>query len=255
MAIADASNRDAETVLICGVEPEAFSRIDELLGEFHPRFTYDRGTLEMYRVLHAVPPEAYRGFMEVLSEHHLRHTYDGWRLEMMTPRKDHEWVAETLGTMIRFMALSLGIPVQSVGSTTLSAGAEGRGLQPDKSYYVAREPDVRGSGTYRPGEDPPPDLVIEVEVTKPVVPRLPLYAQIGVPEIWHWKQEDLRFLRLTGEDQYEPTERSIAFPWVSPNDVTRLLARRHDMDENAVVHGFVELAQEAHRQWQANTKP
>ena len=97
--MAETTSVDDEFVLICGVEPEAFLRIDELLGEYHPRFTYDRGTLEMYRVLHAVPAEAYRQLMEVLSEHHLRHTYDGWTLEMMTPREDHEWMAETLGTL------------------------------------------------------------------------------------------------------------------------------------------------------------
>jgi Uma2 family endonuclease len=241
------TSADDEFVLICGVEPEAFCRIDELLGEYHCRFTYDRGTLEMYRVVHAVPPETYREFMEVLSEHHLRHTYDGWTLEMMTPRKDHEWVAETVGRMIETMALLLSQSIQSVGSTTLSPSPQGRGLQPDKSYYVGREPDVRGSDTYRPGEDPPPDLVIEVELTSPVVPRLPLYAEIGVPEMWHWMQEQIRFLRLAKRRQYKPIERSVAFPWVSPNDVTRFLARRHDTDENAVVGGFVEWAQEAHR--------
>jgi Uma2 family endonuclease len=250
--MAEITSADDEFVLICGVSPEAFVRIDELLGEYHCRFTYDRGTLEMYRVVHAVPPETYQAFMEVLSEHHLRHTYDGWTLEMMTPRKDHEWVAETVGTMIRFMALALRIPVQSAGSTTLSPRPQGRGLQPDKSYYVGREPDVRGSDTYRPGEDPPPDLVIEVDVNKPVVSRLRLYAQIGVPEIWHWKKEAIRFLRLGKRRRYEPVDRSIAFPWVSPADVSRLLSQRYDVDENAVIEGFVEWAREAHRQWQAN---
>lgn len=252
--MAETTSADDEFVLICGVEPEAFWKIDELLVEFKTRFTYDRGTLEMYRVLHGVPPETYREFMDVLSEHHLRHTYDGWTLEMMTPRKDHEWVVETLGMMVRFMALSLGIPVQSTGSTTLSPSPQGRGLQPDKSYYVGREPDVRGSQTYRPGEDPPPDLVIEVEVTEAVVPRLPLYAEIGVPELWHWKREELRFLRLGKGGKYRSVNHSVAFPWVSPSDVSRFLDRRQEIDENAVVRGFAEWAQEAHRQWQARPK-
>jgi len=252
--MAEITSADEEFVLICGVEPEALSTLDEFLSEFHPRFTYDRGTLEMYRVLHAVPPETYRQLMEVLSEHHLRHTYDGWTLEMMTSRKDHEWVAEALGRMIETMALLLNLPIQSVGSTTLSLSPEGRGLQPDKSYYVGREREVRGSEAYRPGEDPPPDLVIEVEVTKPVVPRLQLYAQIGVPELWHWKREEISFLRLSQTSEYEPVEHSIALPWVSPADVSRFLRQRHDVDENAVVRGFVECAQEAYRQWQVNPK-
>ena len=62
------TSSDEETVLICGVPPEAFVKIDELLGEFHLRSTYDRATLEMRRVLHGVTWENYRQFMEAMSE-------------------------------------------------------------------------------------------------------------------------------------------------------------------------------------------
>jgi Uma2 family endonuclease len=46
------------------------------------------------------------------------------------------------------------------------------------------------------GEDPPPDLVIEVEVSRSVLDRLGIYAALGVPEVWRHDGETVRVLRL-----------------------------------------------------------
>jgi hypothetical protein len=32
--------------------------------------------------------------------------------------------------------------------------------------------------------DPPPDLVIEIDMTSPSLPKFPIFAQSGVPEVW-----------------------------------------------------------------------
>jgi Uma2 family endonuclease len=122
-----------------------------------------------------------------------------------------------------------------------------KGLEPDESYYIANEPRVRGSDVYRPGEDPPPDLAIEVDVTSAVLKRLPIYARLGVPELWRYVDDEVRFYRLSEGGEYMPTERSLAFPWMNSADVTRHLERRHDMDENSVVRAFVEWAKQARR--------
>lgn len=247
MKMAATTSLGEETVLICGLTPEAFRKIDELLGEFHPRFTYDRGTLEMYRVLHGVPPEVYWQLMEVLSEQYLRHSYDGWTLEMMTPRRDHEWIKGLAARMLEAIALALDIPIQSTGSTTLSRSKHDRGLQPDESYYVGEHVASVGSETYEPGIDPPPDLVIEVEATHPVVPRLPLYADIGVPEVWRWTGDEMEFLQLAPGGGYEKTERSLAFPFIAAGDITRFLEQRDPTNENAVIRAFVKWARKAHK--------
>jgi Uma2 family endonuclease len=241
------TSSDEETVLICGVPPEAFVKINELLGDFHPRLAYDRGTLEMYRVLHGVPPKVYRQLMAVLSENYLRHSYDGWTLEMMTPRRDHEWIKKLVGRMLEAMALAHDLPIQSTSSTTLSRSKHDRGLQPDESYYVGEHVAKVASETYEPGGDPPPDLVIEVEATHSVVPRLPLFAAIGVREIWRWTREEMAFLRLTRGRKYEKIQRSLAFPFIAAADVTRFLQERDPANENAVVRGLVNWARKVHR--------
>ena len=43
---------------------------------------------------------------------------------------------------------------------------------------------VRGLKRIDLRRDPPPDLVIEVDVTHSSVPRMPIYAALGVPEVW-----------------------------------------------------------------------
>jgi len=238
---------DEEYVLICGVSWEAYQRIDQLLGEFHTRHAYDNGTLEMRRVLYGVPPETYWEFLQTLPDHYLRHSYDGWTLEMMTPYRSHEWIKRLIGRMLEAMALALDIPIQSSSSTTLSTSAHDNGLQPDESYYFGEKVAARGQETYRPGEDPPPDLAVEVEMTAPIVRRLPLYARIGVREIWHFKNEEMEFLHLTERGQYERLEGSIAFPFIAAADVSRFLRQRHDTGENAIVRAFVACAEQKAR--------
>ncbi len=144
------------------------------------------------------------------------------------------------------MALVLDIPIQSIGSTTLRAAKGGRGLQPDNAYYLAHEPAVHCKETYEPEKDPPPDLVIEIEVTRSCIPRLPVFAKIGVPEIWRSERGRLRFYRLT-RGKYVPVQHSLSFPFLKPADLMRFIKRRAEIGENGVVREFIEWAQKAYR--------
>ncbi|NUQ61077.1 MAG: Uma2 family endonuclease [Pirellulales bacterium] len=237
-----------EFVVIHGVSPDDCERIAALLGESQLRRTEDQGTLQVRRVLHGVTPQMYRQFLDTFPQQRVRLSYDGRTLEMMTPRKrQHEWVEGLLGRMIEAMALALDIPIQTTGSTTLSSGNYDRGVEPDRSYYVRSEPFV-GSETYDPEKDPPPNLVIEVDVARSVVPRVPIHARIRVPELWRYRRGRVQFYRLSDSGRYVLIERSIAFPFITPDDITRFLNQRRERDENSVVRGFVKWAKEAYRE-------
>ena len=246
MSLTSAQNRvsELEYAVFYGVSWKTYQGILDALGKYHLRHTYDRGALEMRRLLEGVTWEDYRKLMDALAEYKLRHTYDKGTLEMTAPRKDHEWVAELLGRMVEMMAFVLDIPIQSIGSTTLSAALAERGLQPDKSYYIAHEPQVRGKDQYDPAKDPPPDLVIEVDVTSTSIHRLPVFAQIGVPEIWRHDGKQVRFFHLARKGQYKEVKSSPAFTFITSADVTRFLDRRRKEDENSVVRAFVAWAKE-----------
>ena len=199
-----------EYVVLYGVPWETYEGILETLGEYHLRHTYDRGALEMRRVLYGVTWDDYLKLLDATADLFLRHTYDEGILEMMTPRKEHDWVAGLLGRMIEALTLALDLPIQSIGSTTLRAAKGGRGIQPDRAYYLANEPRVHCKESYDPENDPPPDLAIEVDVTRSSVPRMPVFAAIGVPEVWRFTRGRLRFHRL-GKAGYEPAQAQFGF--------------------------------------------
>ncbi len=234
-----------EYVVFYGVPWETYGGIIDALGECHLRHTYDEGALEVPRIVSGVAWESYLKFLDAVAEYSLRHTYDEGTLEMMSPRKDHDWHHRLIGRLIEAMAFALDIPIQSVGSTTLRAAVGEKGLHPDEGYYVANEPLVRGKDEYDPEKDPPPDLVVDVDVTNTSLPRLPAFARIGVPEVWRVEGRRLHFYRLGRGGKYREVERSVAFPFIRPADVTRFLNRRHDTDEHSVVRAFVEWAERA----------
>jgi Uma2 family endonuclease len=62
--------------------------------------------------------------------------------------------------------------------------------------------------------DPPPDLVIEVDISSPSSRRIDIYRQLGVPEIWRYATGRVQFHQLTG-DEYIPCDPSPTFPFVT----------------------------------------
>ena len=235
---------ESEYVVLHGVPWETYEGILAALGEYHLRHTYDEGTLEMRRLLYGVTWEDYLKLLKATPDFSLPHTYDEGALEMMSPTKGHDWVAKLIGRMIETFALAVDLPIQSIGSTTLRPSKGRGGLQPDQTYYLANEPRVRCKETYEPHKDPPPDLAIEVDVTSSSVPRMPVFAKIGVPEIWRIERGRVRFYRLK-KAKYEAIQRSVAFPFLKPADLMRFVKRRAETGENGVVREFVEWAKKA----------
>ncbi len=233
-------------VVIYNVPWAMYMGLVDAFAECHWRHTYDRGTLEMPSVVYGVSWEAYQAFLKATPEYYLRHTYDRGTLEMMSPLKVHEWDKGLIGRLIEQMALELDIGIQTVGSTTFSRAPGRRGLQPDESYYIQHEPLVRGKEDFDPATDPPPDLVVEVDVTRTCLERLPVYATLRVPEVWRYTGVNLTFLGLSPGSKYRELRRSKAFPFLRAADLMRFLDMRHETDENSVIRAFVEWLREKH---------
>jgi len=79
-------------------------------------------------------------------------------------------------------------------------------LEPDECYYVAHAADVAAKDKLDLRIDPPPDLAIEVEISPPDVARVPIYAALGVPEVWRYDEEGLRPMRRTRSGTYVAAE-------------------------------------------------
>jgi Uma2 family endonuclease len=70
--------------------------------------------------------------------------------------------------------------------------------------------------------DPPPDLVVEVDITHTDINKNRLYASMGVPEFWRYNGREWRIYQLQGES-YTECDRSPTFSWVEKEELYRFL--------------------------------
>jgi Uma2 family endonuclease len=162
-------------------------------------------------VLDGVSWELYEHLLKVVGDRPLRLTYDQGELEIMSPLPEHEVAKSAIANFVRAIAEELDLPRADLGSTTFRRRLEKRGLEPDDCFYIQNQPKVIGKKRFNLPKDPPPDLVIEIEITSRVIPRLPIYASLGVPEIWRYNGRTLSCLLLNGEN-YVESSHGKAFP-------------------------------------------
>jgi Uma2 family endonuclease len=149
-------------------------------------------------------------------------TYDRGLLEIMSPSHDHEMDNRTLAMLVEEVAVELSIDVPNVGSMTFKRQDLQRGFEPDTGFYIRNYELVRFRKQIDLAVDPPPDLIIEIEVTNPALPKIPLYAAMGVPEVWRADERRVTIHRLDG-DAYVEIAASAALPPLTSADLTRFL--------------------------------
>lgn len=81
---------------------------------------------------------------------------------------------------------------------------------------------MRGKDRFDLHVDPPPDRVIEIDISHPSVQTLPIYAQMGLPDVWRYVAGVMEILVLDGE-QYVGVPRSRALPIVTAQTLTGLV--------------------------------
>jgi len=167
--------------------------------------------------------ETYR---RLLSEHadasSPRFTFDRGVLEIMSPSAEHERHNLRIADLIGVLADEMNLEVEGLGAATFTREDLERGFEADSCFYVQNVDKIRNKERIDLATDPPPDLVIEIDITNPSINKLVLYKEFGVPEVWRYNGDRLEMLRLR-DDQYEATEESVAFPGVSATVLTRLL--------------------------------
>ena len=141
----------------------------------------------------------------------------------MTTSTDHEELTVILNKLISVIEDELRIPMQSYRSATLKKEKKRKGTEPDDCFYIQNASQVTGKKIDL-NLDPPPDLAIEVDLSSPSLLKFPIYAALGVPELWRYKNDEVHFYELT-EGGYEEIENSRAFPFLSARTVTDFLLR------------------------------
>ena len=63
--------------------------------------------------------------------------------------------------------------------------------------------------------DPPPDLVLKIDITSSSLDKRPIYAAIGVPELWQYSGKKLEVFVLELSSQgYQQFNQNPSFPCV-----------------------------------------
>ncbi len=195
-------------------------------------------------LLRGVSWRFYETCLAEIGDRAIRLTYHRGNLEMMSPSKEHERCKRAMGRIIEALTEELNIPIQSAGSTTWRRKDLACGLEPDECYYVQHESAVRGRDECDTATDPPPDLAVEIEISKPAVDRMPVYAELGIRELWRYDGESLCVWELGPGRQYEPATRSLSFPFLPLEEVSRFMTARNQSDETTWIRSFREWVRE-----------
>lgn len=190
-------------------------------------------------LLDGVPWQTYSRLVRAFDgRRSVRITYDRGALEIMTVSVEHESHGSFMGRLVFALTEEFGLPVMGGGSATFRRRRKQRGLEPDNCFWIASEPRVRGKRKIDLDVDPPPDLAIEIDVTRSSLPRLDIYAALGVPEVWRFDGEDLTIHLLGPDGQYIESTSSPTFPGVKPRDIVRFMNMRFKAEENSVIRQF-----------------
>lgn len=190
-------------------------------------------------ILDNVSWNEYTRLLRTFEGHHLRLTYDQGMLEIMTLSHEHEGLGWFLDKLVFVLTEELTLPIKGGGSTTFRKKKKHKGLEADNCYWIAHEAEVRGKTVIKLSVDPPPDLAIEVDISRSSMNRMRIYAAIKVPEVWRHDRNGLAFLVLNSLGKYDSAAISPAFPMpITPADLLQFIARREQMDENAIIRQF-----------------
>ena len=180
-------------------------------------------------VLYGVSWETYKQLSTAFEPHpSVLLTYDKGALEIMSVSLRHEKLKKLLGNVVEVIADEMEIDCVSSAQTTLRLETEERGLEGDDSFYFTYLEELRHQDEIDLAADPAPDLAIEVDISSPSVSKFPIYANMGVREIWRYHREAVRFYRLTG-GEYVETETSAFLPGVTPPELTELIAESQSL--------------------------
>jgi Uma2 family endonuclease len=166
-----------------------------------------------------------------------RMTFDEGVLELMSPRRQHENIGSLIGRLVETYTEVRDIEIQTVASTTFKRKDLQKAFEADESYYIEHAELIRPKEEVDLSIDPPPDLVIEVEITSSTIQKLKLFAAMGVPEVWRHDGERLQMLMLSN-DEYVPIESSRALGELSAKIIDAFLDRRFDLGETAIIRQF-----------------
>ena len=200
------------------------------------RMTTALSTSDQRVVLQGVRWETYERLLADQQESSgTRLTYDCGTLEIMSPSFGHENLNRSIARLFELLASEMEMDFLAAGSTTFRRSDLLKGFEPDSSYYIRNIDAIRNPDEIDLSVDPPPDLVIEVEVTNPVISKLPIFAAAGVPEVWLYRDDRIEVLALESGTYHQKNETSF-LPGVTDSVLSEFVKSSRTMKSTAWTH-------------------
>jgi Uma2 family endonuclease len=174
-------------------------------------------------IMHGV---SWRTFQQLLADRGERGgvllAYDRGTVELRVPSQEHEWIKTTLTQVVEAIAFARDLHYRSLGSTTFVREDLARGFEPDACFYLDHADAIAPDRPLDLAVDPPPDLVIEVDITRSSLDKLPIYAALGVPEVWRYTGREVEIQSLI-HDTYVVSDTSRVLPGVHASMLARFI--------------------------------
>lgn len=170
-------------------------------------------------------------------------TYAQGTLEITMPLEDHEFAVRLIELFIRILVVESGRKLKTLGSTTLERQVLDRAAEPDNAYYIQNQHQVAGRNVDLE-QDPPPDLIVEVDITHTDIDKLTLYASMGIPEFWRYNGETWRIYQLQ-TNRYVEVDPSPTFPRIPKGRLYEFLAqaRQDEVEAELALRDWVRSRQ------------
>jgi Uma2 family endonuclease len=180
--------------------------------------------------------QTYEALLAEIGDRQIRLTYNRGNLKIMVPSPEHEIYKKVMGRFVETLAEELEVRIEPLGSTTFKR-PELSGAEPDECFYIQNISAIKGKKRIDMSQDPPPDLVVEIDISSSSGNRLEVYADLGVPEVWIYNGSRLRIKRLENQ-KYVERDRSLAFPSVAILEIVRFLEQVETMDYLELIKAF-----------------
>ena len=187
-----------------------------------------------------IPWSVYTGLVDLRDARRpgVKITFDRGRMEIVSPSFRHEKPNLRLALIVITLVEELGLRLVSARSTTFRREQAEQGLKPDDCFYVSHAATMVDVEDIDLSIHPPPDLVIEVDVTSSSVPKEPIYGPMGVPELWRHEDGEVTIRILQPDRIYQSADHSLAFPQVTAEDLGRLLVQTNHPDDIAAIRNY-----------------
>ncbi|BAC90899.1 Uma2 family endonuclease [Gloeobacter violaceus] len=188
-------------------------------------------------VLHDISWNTFEQMLAEMGDHRsARLAYFDGTLEIMSPSPRHERINRLLERFVLALTQELALEVYALGSTTWKIKPLA-GVEPNSCYYIQHESAIRALAQQNREIDltcdPPPDLIIEVDIASSSRPKFAIYTALKVPEIWLYRDEKLEIYHFDGT-AYRQHQQSLALPGLRiADDFARFVQLAQALGQNA----------------------